>query len=357
VNKEILNITTKPKSLTLRDLDYPFDEKYIAQRPARERDRSRLLVYNRLDESVVHSQFRELIQFLPPDCLLVLNDSKVIPARIMGRKAKTGGAVEILLLKELAPNRWRALTSPGLALGQRINLGVRGIYAEVVGVLAGAQRVIDFILEGNIDEHLERVGQTPLPPYIKRPRGALRSDRENYQTVYAHHPGSVAAPTSGLHFTETLLEKLRKAKTELAFITLHIGYATFQPLDQQALAENKLDTESFSVSKSTARQINRAKSEGRPVVAVGTTTVRCLESAVVGECYVRSGTGSTELFITPGFQFKIVDALITNFHLPRSSLLALVGAFSGLAKIKKLYALAQQEGYRFYSYGDAMLIL
>jgi S-adenosylmethionine:tRNA ribosyltransferase-isomerase len=357
VKRETLNAADQARPLTLRDLDYPFDQKHIAQKPVRERDRSRLLVYRRSDESVVHSHFRELIRFLPSNCLLVLNDSKVIPARIMGRKAKTGGVVEILLLKELAPNRWRALTSPGLVLGQRINLGVRGIYAEVVGVLTGAQRVIDFVLEGNIDEHLDKIGKTPLPPYIKRPKGPFRSDRENYQTVYAHHPGSVAAPTAGLHFSEKLLGKLRKAKVELAFLTLHIGYATFQPLDQQILKESKLDTESFSISKSTARQINQAKSEGRPVVAVGTTTVRCLESAVVGEHYVRSGTDSTELFIAPGYKFRIVDALITNFHLPRSSLLALVGAFAGLAKIKRLYALAQKENYRFYSYGDAMLIL
>ena len=354
---ENFNSKSPKKLLRLRDLDYPFDQKFIAQEPARRRDGSRLMVYNRKDGTINHARFGNIIDWLPSGCLLVFNDSKVIPARLWGRKAKSGGVVEILLLRELEPNRWRALVSPGLPLGQRINLGKKGIYAEMAGVLEGAERVVDFLSEGDISDYLEELGKPPLPPYIKRPKGPYKSDKERYQTVFARRPGSVAAPTSALHFSQELMDRLQKAKVETAFITLHIGYATFKPLDNRALREGRLDGEYYSISKGTSRQINAAKNEGRPLVAVGTTTVRCLESATVGGGYLLPGSGMVELFILPGFRFRMVDALLTNFHLPRSSLLALVGAFAGLREIKKLYKLAQKERYRFYSYGDAMLIL
>ncbi|MCC7129340.1 MAG: tRNA preQ1(34) S-adenosylmethionine ribosyltransferase-isomerase QueA [Anaerolineae bacterium UTCFX2] len=336
------------------DFDYDLPPEYIAQTPVEPRDAARLLVLDRKTGGIQHTYFNRLGNFLAPGDLLVINETRVIAARLYARKQPGGGKVELLLLRRLDEIRWEALVGgKGLRPGVRLTLN-GGPAAEIVTVLEGPKRVVRFAEP--IEPFLESIGNVPLPPYIHT---ALR-DPERYQTVFARQPGSAAAPTAGLHFTPRLIEQLQSAGIEFAHITLHVGLDTFLPVNELTPQEHKIHTEWCELPAQTAAAVTRARRAGRRVIAVGTTSVRTLESAArygFQENVLHEYAGFTDLFILPGYQFRIVDALITNFHLPRSTLIMLVSAFAGRERILDTYRLAMQEGYRFYSFGDAMLIL
>ena len=359
--------------MNLSDFDYDLPERFIAQTPAEPRDSSRLLVLDRNRGTIEHRRFREIGAYLRPGDVLVLNDTRVIPARLWARKARTGGKVELLLLRRAAARTWEALIGgSGVRPGAVLEVdGQPGLQATVLQDLGGSRRLVEF--SEPLTPLLERVGHVPLPPYIHAPL----TDGERYQTVYARESGSAAAPTAGLHFTPELLLELKGAGVGLAYVTLHIGLDTFAPVTEERVEEHVIHTEWCQLTAETAEQINAARLAGGRVVAVGTTAVRVLESAAptpalpcdVGEwdskqggvaCpwqAVRAWEGPTSLFIVPGYRFQAVDALVTNFHLPRSTLLMLVSAFAGRERILAAYETAKQEGYRFYSFGDAMLVL
>jgi S-adenosylmethionine:tRNA ribosyltransferase-isomerase len=361
--------------LNLSDFDYDLPERFIAQTPTEPRDSSRLLVLDRSSGSIEHRRFREIGEFLRPGDVLVLNDTRVIPARLWAHKARTGGKVELLLLsRKGAAGGGEARTWEALAGGSGVRVGTvlevdgqPGLHATVLEDLGAARRLLEF--SQPLTPLLDRVGHVPLPPYIHAP---LR-DGERYQTVYARLSGSAAAPTAGLHFTPELLLELKRAGVGLAYVTLHIGLDTFAPVTEERVEEHVIHTEWCQLTAETAQQINAARLAGGRVVAVGTTAVRVLESAgggqgsrgarepgSEGECAwqtVSAWEGATSLFIVPGYRFRAVDALVTNFHLPRSTLLMLVSAFAGRERMLRAYETAKQEGYRFYSFGDAMMIL
>lgn len=341
------------------DFDYPLPQELIAQVPLEPRDGSRLLVMDRAHATLAHRLFHELPTLLRPGDLLVLNDSWVIPARLYGRRADTGGRVELFLLRREAPGVWQCLGKPGRRLrpGARVAFD-HGLEARVIEVGENGLRLVDL----NNETLVERVGQVPLPPYIHTPL----EDPERYQTIYAgrteEKKGSVAAPTAGLHFTRELMERLTATGVEMAFVTLHVGLDTFRPVEEEDPREHKLHTELWTVCSATASAINKARSAGRRIVAVGTTSVRVLEQAAQlakqqGHEGIQPGGGWADLFILPGHQFRMVDALITNFHLPRSTLLMLVSAFAGRERLLAAYQEAVGERYRFYSFGDAMLVV
>lgn len=348
--------------MNLSDFDYHLPEGLIAQYPLPERDASRLLVLTRKDGAREHGRFRDLCAWLQAGDLLVLNDTKVIPARLEGRRT-SGGKVEVLLIEEEGPNCWWVLGKPGkgLTIGRRLKFHSR-IGAEVVDRGEGGKRLLKFDGPDDIRELLPEIGMMPLPPYVKRGAsveartrdGAL--DAQRYQTVYAAEAGAIAAPTAGLHFTEALLAALGQHGVEIAFLTLHVGVGTFAPVTVERVREHRMAPERYTIPEGTATAVKRAKAEGRRVVGVGTTTTRALEDAALPGEGIRAGEGMASLFITPGHRFHVVDALVTNFHLPRSTLLILVSAFAGPALIRRAYAEAIDERYRFYSYGDAMLI-
>jgi S-adenosylmethionine:tRNA ribosyltransferase-isomerase len=359
-----------------KDFDYDLPQGRIAQEPAPRRDGSRLLVLDRGCDILSDRRFDELGDLLPRDALLVLNDSRVFPARLRGHKP-TGGAVEVLLVSprpEAAGSRgnpvWQCLcrSSKGLNPGGEVRFGVEAgaptVVADVLRVESGGSADLAFTRPGGAPEDepdwllawATEVGETPLPSYIRRPEGERDLDRERYQTVYARRTGSVAAPTAGLHFTDPLLEGLARRGVEQAFLTLHVGPGTFRPVRVDHIAEHLMDAERVEVTPTLADRVNRAKSTGRLVVAVGTTTVRALEGMASAPGRLEAGAREVSLFITPGHEFRIVDGLITNFHLPRSTLLMLVSALAGLERVLAAYRHAVREGYRFYSYGDAMLI-
>ena len=334
-----------------RDFDYDLPAASIAQEPA-PRGESRLLVLDRQGPER-HSRVSDLPRLLRPDDLLVLNDTRVIPARLYGRSAG-GGRMEILLIEPVAEREWDALIKPGRRArpGAIIELD-EGLAAEVIDKREDGRHRLRFTEP--IEPHLDRLGHIPLPPYIHRPD--TDEDRERYQTVFARQPGAVAAPTAGLHFTARLLEEIAAAGVEIARVTLHVGIGTFKPVSAERIEEHRMESERYEIGEETAGAIRRARAAGRRIVAVGTTVVRTLESAArVGEGEVRAGSGATELFITPGYSFQVVDALLTNFHLPCSTLLMLVSAFAGRERVLAAYEEAIREGYRFYSYGDAMLV-
>ncbi len=350
--------------MLLREFDYHLPEGLIAQHPLPNRDASRLLVLRREDGVVFHQRFREVATLLCPGDLLVLNDTKVIPARIYGQRAG-GGKVEVLLVREESRNHWWALVKPGkrLPVGRLVKFS-EGVTAQIVDRGEQGRRLLRFDGAENIRELLPRIGVMPLPPYIKR--GAARSeewaqerrlDTERYQTVYAKEAGAIAAPTAGFHFTEAVLRELEWQGIEITFLTLHVGTATFKSVTAQRVAEHRMGSERYSIPEATAAAIKRAKTEGRRVIAVGTTSTRALEDAAQCGGEVRAGEATASLFITPGYRFRVVDGLLTNFHLPRSTLLMLVSALAGRDLVLKVYADATRQGYRFYSYGDAMLIL
>jgi S-adenosylmethionine:tRNA ribosyltransferase-isomerase len=349
--------------VNLIDFDYTLPENFIAQTPAEPRDSSRLMVLDRASGNIQHAYFHDVGEFLQPNDLLVMNDTRVIPARLFASKRGTGGQVELLLLRRIASQTWEALVGgkrvrPGTQLSLRHPVTVppgAGINVEVLEDLGGSRRVVRF--SEPVSPQLESMGQMPLPPYIHEP---LR-DPNRYQTVYARERGSAAAPTAGLHFTPSLLERLRGQGIQTAFLTLHVGLDTFAPITEERVEEHVIHSEWICVPASVAEAVRACRAAGGRIVAVGTTSVRALESAA-GEAE-RTGApllvpweGQTRLFVTPGHRFRAVDAMITNFHLPRSTLLVLVSAFAGRERILSAYEEAKREGYRFYSFGDAMLI-
>jgi len=337
--------------------DYVLPPELIAQTPIEPRDASRLLVLDRAHNTLAHRTFRDISDYLRPGDLLVVNETRVIPARLHATKLPTGGKAELLLLAKRGPTTWEALvTGRKVAVGQRLALvgsGTdEGVQGSVEAITPAGGRLIRF--DQPIERHLQGLGSVPLPPYIHTPL----ADTERYQTIYAREEGSVAAPTAGLHFTAELLQRLRELGVEWATVLLHIGLDTFRPVSEEIVEEHRIHTEYCRVSDETAERINRAVAEGRRVIAVGTTSVRVLETAAQGVSRgVQPWDGPTDLFIYPGYRFRVVDALITNFHLPRSSLLMLVSAFAGLERIQHAYAEATRLRYRFYSFGDSMLIL
>lgn len=358
----------------MRTADFHFDlpPELIAQHPAAKRDQSRLLVLHRAENQIEHKRFPDLLDFFRAGDVLVLNNSRVIPARLRGANAKTGGKFEMLLIEENSANDWWALIKPGKSakIGTEILLeksdaegGNREISATVVEINSEGHRRLKFSGTENIFSELDELGEMPLPPYIER-KAESPEDKERYQTVFAENSGSVAAPTAGLHFTPEILEQIHARGVNICFVTLHVGLGTFLPVKVENLSEHKMHTERFEIGEETVRAISEAKKSGNRVVAVGTTTVRVLESVAkqnAGKLNVYAD--KTDIFIFPPFPFQIVDALLTNFHLPCSTLLMLVSAFaspneiSGRGKILSAYAEAVRERYRFFSYGDAMLIL
>ncbi len=339
--------------MRLSEFDFPFDPSLIADRPVEPRDQARLMMCSRRGEDITHRKITDLPDLLRPGDLVVINDTKVIPARLVGRKKRSGGRVEILLVKDLGEHTWEVLLRGQVRPEQVIVLGEH-VEATVLE-RSSAQTTIKIQGSHPVSELIREVGTVPLPPYIRRePR---ESDREWYQTIFAEKEGVVAAPTAGLHLTTDLLNTFQQRGIEIAKVTLHVGPGTFLPVRVDHIHEHKIGAERVEVSEETARAVRRVKAEGGRIVAVGTTVVRSLEAAAGSDGVVRSLRGETDLFILPGYQFGVVDALLTNFHLPRSTLLMLVSAFAGLDRLRAVYREAVQAKYRFYSYGDAMLIL
>jgi S-adenosylmethionine:tRNA ribosyltransferase-isomerase len=352
------------------DFNFELPLELIAQHPAPKRDESRLLVLHRNENRAEHWQFPALLEFLRPGDVLVLNNSRVIPARLRGVNAKTGGKFEVLLLEERAPNNWWAMMRPG----KNARIGTQIIFCDAAGAPGDVRaavvetndeghRRLQFSGTPDIRRELDRLGEVPLPPYIQR-QSQLPKDKERYQTVFAKTDGSVAAPTAGLHFTPELLEQIRARGAQICFITLHVGPGTFLPVKTESLAAHKMHEERFALGEETANSINDAISSGHRIIATGTTTMRVLETvAAQNNGKLAKNAGKTGIFIHPPFSFQVVDALLTNFHLPRSTLLMLVSAFAapgetrGREMILRAYAEAIRERYRFFSYGDAMLIL
>jgi S-adenosylmethionine:tRNA ribosyltransferase-isomerase len=348
--------------MDVSDFDFDLPSRLIAQEPAAERGTSRLLVLHRRSGQIEHAIASGVPDFLRAGDLLVVNDTKVFPARLVGERDPSGGSVECLLLRKGEEDCWDALVHPGQKLQPGARMVFRGarrtLHGEVLDRHFHGRRTIRLWSDGNgdIDEAIDDIGHVPLPPYIKRKDQP--QDRERYQTVYARARGSVAAPTAGLHFTPPMLDALAGKGIERIAITLHVGYGTFQPVRAAQVEAHTVDREYFSITGTAAERINRAREEGRRIVAVGTTTTRALEAAAhAGGGIITPQAGWTDLFIYPGFEFRSVTALLTNFHLPRSSLLMLVAAFAGRERLLAAYREAVRLGYRFYSYGDAMLIL
>lgn len=335
------------------DFYYDLPPELIAQTPVEPRDSSRLLVYNRRTQETEHRIFRDVCNYLRSGDVLVVNNTKVLPARMFARTAN-GGVVEILLLKRLDKDKWEVLCKPGkkCAVGKSFKISDK-LSFTVEGITDSGERIVRFDYCGVFENILEEVGSMPLPPYIKE----KLADKNRYQTVYAKTDGSAAAPTAGLHFTPELMQKIRSAGVEIVEVLLHVGLGTFRPVKEDIITDHKMHGEYYEVSARAAETINRAKSEGRRVIAVGTTSVRTLESATGVDGVIKAGSGETHIFIYPPYKFKCVDALITNFHLPESTLVMLVAALTGREKILELYNTAVRERYRFFSFGDAMLIV
>jgi len=338
------------------EFDYELPPELIAQDPLPHRDRSRLLVVDRESGSLSHRRFYDVVEYLQPGDAIVVNNTKVIPARLRGTRA-TGGKVEVLLLRNLGSDNWECLVKPGqkTRVGDKLYFGddKTRLTGTVVARTGYGGRVVNWSYQGMWEEVLDRLGETPLPPYIKKPLG----EPGRYQTVYASVPGSAAAPTAGLHFTPELLDKVRAAGCEVLEVTLNVGLGTFRPVREETVEAHTMHEEYFELTEETAKAVNRVKKSGGRVCAVGTTVVRTLESCAGEDGEVRPAIAATKLFIYPGYRFKVVDRLITNFHLPKSTLLMLVSAFAGRDLIMKAYREAVAERYRFFSFGDAMLIL
>ncbi|MBR6701215.1 MAG: tRNA preQ1(34) S-adenosylmethionine ribosyltransferase-isomerase QueA [Firmicutes bacterium] len=345
--------------MKLTDFDYDLPLELIAQHPADKRENSRMMVLDRSSGSIGHEHFYNILDHLKPGDLLVMNNSKVIPARLFGIKEPTGAKIEVLLIKRIEGDVWEAMVKPGkrLKTGDIVNFSDEKLFkAQVTGDGQEGTRHIKFIYEGIFNELLDEFGKIPLPPYIDRDNE--KEDRDRYQTVYCKYEGSVAAPTAGLHFTEDILKKLEEKGVETAFVTLHVGIGTFRPVKTETVEEHVMHYEEYSVDEETANRINKAKEEGRRVISVGTTSTRTLESAADAEGKIVSGQRNTNLFIYPPvYKFKVVDGLLTNFHLPKSTLLMLISAFYDREKILEAYRIAVDQKYRFFSYGDCMLII
>ncbi|MBR7122615.1 MAG: tRNA preQ1(34) S-adenosylmethionine ribosyltransferase-isomerase QueA [Oscillospiraceae bacterium] len=335
------------------DFWYELPEELIAQTPLEKRDTSRLLVLDKISGECQHRHFYDIIDFLRPGDTLVMNDSRVLPARLLGQRP-TGGAVELLLLRDLGNKQWECLAKPGRKLpeGQTVLFGNGELSATVVKVCEDGNRIVRFSYEGIFLEVLERLGKMPLPPYIK----AELQDKERYQTVYSREIGSAAAPTAGLHFTEELLERIRQKGVNTAFVTLHVGLGTFRPVKAEDISEHHMHSELCMINEETASILNRTKENGGRIICVGTTSCRTLESLVCDNGFFEAKSRWTDIFIYPGYKFKAMDALITNFHLPESTLVMLVSAFAGRKHVLDAYDEAVRERYRFFSFGDAMFI-
>jgi S-adenosylmethionine:tRNA ribosyltransferase-isomerase len=335
------------------DFMYDLPEELIAQTPIERRDASRLLVLDKKTGQMEHRHFYDLKEYLRPGDCLVLNDSRVIPARLFGTRP-TGGAVEVVLLKDLGDNRWECLSRPGKKMrpGTEVTFGDGELTAVVEDVVEGGNRILRFTYEGIFLEILEKLGRMPLPPYIK----VQLDDPERYQTVYAREPGSAAAPTAGLHFTQELLQDIRDMGVDVEFVTLHVGLGTFRPVQVEDVENHEMHSEFCTVPEKTAAAIMKAKASGNRVIAVGTTSCRTLESFTAPDGTIAAASGWTNIFIYPGYTFKCIDALVTNFHLPGSTLVMLVSALAGKENIMTAYKEAVDQRYRFFSFGDAMFI-
>ena len=335
------------------DFYYDLPEELIAQTPATPRDSSRLLVYDRVTKHTEHRIFKDILEYLKAGDVLVVNNTKVLPARLYAH-TENGGAVEVLLLKRLEKDKWEVLVKPGkkCKIGTHLTISDE-LSLTVEGITDSGERIVNFHYDGVFEEILDRVGNMPLPPYIKK----KLEDKGRYQTVYAKTDGSAAAPTAGLHFTPELLKAVKDKGVEIAEVLLHVGLGTFRPVKEDIITDHKMHSEYYEVSEEAANIINKAKSKGRRIIAVGTTSVRTLESVADGNGLLKPCHGNTEIFIYPPYKFQCVDALITNFHLPESTLIMLVAAMTGREEILNLYNTAVAEKYRFFSFGDAMMIL
>lgn len=341
--------------MKVADFDYHLPEELIAQEPVYPRDTSRLMVIDRKKQSIEHHIFRDIVNFLESGDVLVLNNTKVIPARLFGVKEGTGAKIEVVLLKRLELDKWEALVKPGKRVkpGTLIRFGQGELMAEAIGETEVGGRILKFTYEGLFEEVLHRLGKMPLPPYIKKDL----KDPDRYQTVYAVHEGSAAAPTAGLHFTEELLQKIQAKGVTICNVLLHVGLGTFRPVQVETVEEHKMHAEFYQVPDNTAKILQQAVEQGKRIIAVGTTTVRTLESVMQKYGQIMAASGWTDIFIYPGYEFKLVQGLVTNFHLPKSTLLMLVSAFMGKDLTMEAYEIAVKERYRFFSFGDAMLII
>ncbi len=341
--------------MKVSEFNYELPEELIAQTPLEKRDESRLMVLNKNNKSIEHRIFRDILDYLKPGDVLVRNNTKVIPARIYGKK-ETGANVEFLLLKNIEGDIWESIVRPGnkLHIGTKVIFGDGLLQAEVLDIMPGGTRKVKFHYNGIFNEILDKIGMMPLPPYIHE----KLKDKDRYQTVYAKYEGSAAAPTAGLHFTPELLEKIQENGIEIANVTLHVGIGTFRPVKEETVEAHEMHSEHFYIKQEDCDKINKAKQEGRRVIAVGTTSCRVLETIADKDTgMVKPQENDTQIFIYPGYKFKCIDGLITNFHLPQSTLLMLVSAFADKDYIMKAYEEAVKEKYRFFSFGDAMMIL
>ena len=341
--------------MNVKDYDYDLPEELIAQDPLEDRSSSRLMVLDRQTGDVEHRHFTDILEYLHPGDCLVINNTKVIPARLFGVKEDTQAKIEVLLLKRKENDIWETLVKPGKKAkpGTKLVFGDGLLTAEVVDVVEEGNRLIQFHYDGIFEEILDQLGQMPLPPYITH----QLKDKNRYQTVYAKYDGSAAAPTAGLHFTKELLQKVKDMGVDIAEVTLHVGLGTFRPVKVENVLDHHMHSEFYMVSQEAADKINRAKESGHRVIAVGTTSTRTLEAAADENGRLHETSGWTEIFIYPGYQFKVIDALITNFHLPQSTLVMLVSALAGREHVLHAYEIAVKERYRFFSFGDAMMIL
>ncbi|NFG57221.1 tRNA preQ1(34) S-adenosylmethionine ribosyltransferase-isomerase QueA [Clostridium botulinum] len=340
--------------MNVKDFDFYLPEELIAQHPLEKRDTSRLMVLDKETGEISHKNFYDIIDYLNEGDTLVLNNTRVMPARLIGEKEGTGGKIEFLLLKIVDKDRWECLAKPGKSarVGRRFTFGDGKLKAEVVEVKENGNRIVEFYYEGIFEEVLDSLGEMPLPPYIHE----RLEDRERYQTVYSKENGSAAAPTAGLHFTEELLHKIKEKGINIAYVTLHVGLGTFRPVKVETIEDHEMHSEYYHLSKEDAEVINETKKRGNRVISVGTTSTRTLETIADEDGNVKETSGWTNIFIYPGYKFKVVDRLITNFHLPESTLIMLVSTLAGKEHVMNAYEEAVKERYRFFSFGDAMFI-
>lgn len=339
--------------MNTKDFDYDLDPSFIAQHPEDKRSESKLMILNKEEDSIEHKHFYDIIDYLNPGDCLVVNNSRVIPARIFCHRLDREEVIEVFLLKNISENNWECLVKPG----KKMKIGTKVIFSdklsgEVIDITEEGHRIIKMIYEGIFTEILEEIGNMPLPPYITE----FLEDKSRYQTVYAKNDGSVAAPTAGLHFTKDLLEKIKEKGIKIAYVTLHVGLGTFKPVSDDKIEDHKMHSEFYVLDENNAKIINEAKDGGNRIIAVGTTSVRTLESIANKFGIIKADSDWTDIFIYPGYEFKIVDGIITNFHLPKSTLIMLVSTFYNKEKILEAYETAKKENYRFFSFGDSMFI-
>jgi S-adenosylmethionine:tRNA ribosyltransferase-isomerase len=340
--------------MNVKDFDFYLPEELIAQHPLEQRDSSRLMVLDKETGQINHKRFHDIVKYLNQGDTLVLNNTRVMPARLIGEKEETHGKIEFLLLKRIEKDKWECLAKPGKSarVGRKFTFGDGKLKGEVIEVKDNGNRIVEFFYDGIFEEVLDALGEMPLPPYIHE----ILEDRERYQTVYSKENGSAAAPTAGLHFTEELLEEIKNKGINIVYVTLHVGLGTFRPVKVESLEEHEMHSEFYMISKESADIINETKKRGNTVISVGTTSTRTLETIGDENGFVKEQSGWTNIFIYPGYKFKVVDKLITNFHLPESTLIMLVSTLAGRDSVMNAYEEAVNEKYRFFSFGDAMFI-